>query len=162
MYQIIKASIENIPDIQNIAQITWRHTYVDIIPGQQLEFMLEHFYNESQLNYQISNEVHYHIIIDGEEKMGFIAYEKQVDLTVKIHKIYILPTHQRKGLGKMLIDQCINFTNDSDITKITLNVNRNNKAINFYQHLGFEISHQRDVPLPHGYFMYDYVMELKV
>ena len=159
MYPIIKASPQNIPDIQNIAQITWRQTYADIIPPPQLEFMLEYFYNEHQLKEQMSNAIHYFIIMDEEEKMGFVAYEKQTDLSVKIHKIYVLPVHQGKGLGKMLIDQSIKYAQEIGISKITLNVNRENKAINFYQHLGFKIVYEQDVAIPNGYFMYDFVME---
>lgn len=159
MLQLIKATLQDISDIQNIAQITWRNAYLDIIPPQQLEFMLEYLYNDNQLSEQMSNEVHYHIIIDGEEKMGFIAFEKQKDASVKIHKIYILPMHQGLGLGKLLIDRAIKFAQDLELNKVTLNVNRQNKAVNFYEYLGFKIAYAQDVAIPNGYFMYDYVME---
>jgi ribosomal protein S18 acetylase RimI-like enzyme len=41
-------------------------------------------------------------------------------------------------------------------------VNRFNKAVSFYQKMGFEIVGEEDVELDHGYLMEDYKMEFKL
>ena len=43
-----------------------------------------------------------------------------------------------------------------------LNVNRRNKAKQFYEHLGFTIISEEDIDIGQGYFMNDYVMEKKL
>ena len=43
-----------------------------------------------------------------------------------------------------------------------LNVNRNNKALQFYQHLGMEKVAEGDFHIGNGYYMNDYIMGLKI
>ena len=46
--------------------------------------------------------------------------------------------------------------------RLLLNVNRNNKAVQFYLSLDFSIIKEEDNDIGNGYFMNDYVMERKV
>jgi ribosomal protein S18 acetylase RimI-like enzyme len=43
-----------------------------------------------------------------------------------------------------------------------VNVNRHNKALHFYEKYGFKIIREEDIDIGEGYFMNDYVMELKL
>jgi ribosomal protein S18 acetylase RimI-like enzyme len=43
-----------------------------------------------------------------------------------------------------------------------LNVNRNNKALGFYQKFGFVILREEDIDIGNGYFMNDYIMVCKL
>jgi len=45
-------------------------------------------------------------------------------------------------------------------TRIELNVNRNNKAVSFYEHLGMKIARQGDFPIGKGFYMNDYIMSI--
>lgn len=74
----------------------------------------------------------------------------------------MLPEAQGKGIGKILIDgiSAIAKINDSDV--LTLNVNRSNKALGFYEKLGFEIVGEEDIELDHGYLMEDFIMEKRL
>ncbi|MCZ8227754.1 GNAT family N-acetyltransferase [Flavobacterium sp.] len=45
---------------------------------------------------------------------------------------------------------------------LCLNVNRFNKAITFYEKMGFSISSEVNIELEHGYMMEDYVMERSI
>jgi len=38
-------------------------------------------------------------------------------------------------------------------------VNRENKAVDFYRHLGFEVALVEDIDIGNGYFMNDYEMK---
>ena len=42
------------------------------------------------------------------------------------------------------------------------NVNRNNKAVGFYEHMGMKKSREGDFPIGNGYYMNDYIMQLKI
>jgi predicted lactoylglutathione lyase len=46
--------------------------------------------------------------------------------------------------------------------QFNLNVNRFNKAIQFYRKIGFEITDTVDIAIGNGYFMEDYIMEINL
>ena len=57
-----------------------------------------------------------------------------------IHKLYVLPEHQGKGLGKALIQYITQLALDTGHDRIGLKVfYRNHMGIAFYKRLGFEI-----------------------
>lgn len=41
---------------------------------------------------------------------------------------------------------------------LELNVNRNNKALHFYEHMGMKKLREGDFPIGNGYYMNDYIM----
>ena len=41
-----------------------------------------------------------------------------------------------------------------------LNVNRDNKAVTFYEHMGMHKDRQGDFPIGNGFFMNDYIMAM--
>ena len=77
----------------------------------------------------------------------------------KLDKIYVLPSQQGKGTGKFVIDYIVNEIKQKGATALQLQVHRKNKAINFYEKLGFVIIEEKDFDIGHGIFMNDYVME---
>jgi ribosomal protein S18 acetylase RimI-like enzyme len=165
MITINEASIVDYKTIQNIAHQTWPIAYGEILSKAQLDYMLDAFYNEEELKDSVANKGHYFILAkEGEETLGFASYEDHYNQKqqTKIHKIYILPETQGKGIGKKLIDYVENVAKENDSTALLLNVNRFNKALHFYQKLGFEIVEEVNIELDHGYLMEDFVMEKKI
>lgn len=77
----------------------------------------------------------------------------------KIHKIYVLPNTQGKGIGKLLIDEVLKIAKQKKQSSLTLNVNRDNRAIQFYKHLDFKIVGEENIPIGNGFLMEDYIME---
>ena len=80
----------------------------------------------------------------------------------RIHKIYILPEAQGKGVGKLLIEKVVALAKENQSEVISLNVNKFNKAVSFYKKIGFEIVAEEDLDIGNGYLMEDYKMELKI
>jgi ribosomal protein S18 acetylase RimI-like enzyme len=165
MISIIPATAKEYQTIRDIAHQTWPIAYGEILLKAQLDYMLGAFYNDEALNDSVVNKGHRFILAkEGEETLGFASYEhhyNQKQLT-KIHKIYVLPQTQGKGIGKKLIDYIENVAKENQSAALLLNVNRFNKALHFYQKLGFEIVGEVDIELDHGYLMEDYVMERKI
>ena len=162
MITIIPATANDYKKIQDIAQQTWPIAYGEILSKVQLDFMLDAFYNEDALKDSVLNKGHYFVLAkEGEETLGFASYEHHYNQKqqTKIHKIYILPQTQGKGIGKKLIDFIESVAKENDSTALSLNVNRFNKALHFYQKLGFEIVDEVNIELEHGYLMEDYVLE---
>lgn len=126
--------------------------------------MLELIYNEAALQKQIEEKNHQFIIAFTEkENAGFASYSIKSDAApgiYRLHKIYIHPGQQGKGVGKLLLDYFLQDIKPKGATNLELNVNRHNNALNFYQKTGFVIVKEEDINIGNGYFMNDYVMNL--
>ena len=147
--------------IQDIAHKTWPVTYGEILTNEQLAYMLDSFYSTEALNGNLRNNHHFILAKENDVTLGFASYvhDHPENYTTKIPKIYVLPETQGKGIGKLLIDAIETEARKHGAAKLTLNVNRNNKAITFYEHLRFTIAKEENVPIGNGYFQEDFVME---
>ena len=163
MIRIHEASEADFPSIQRIAHQTWPVTFGDILSPDQINYMLEWMYSLSSLKEQTSQKGHYFLLAKEEDmNLGFASYELNYKGTpvTKIHKIYILPETQGKGLGKKLIGSISEIALAHDNQALLLNVNRSNPAVQFYQHLGFEIIGEEDISIGNGFLMEDYTMKM--
>lgn len=160
MITISKATIDDYKIIQNIAHITWPLTYGAILSMKQLEYMLDLFYSEAALQKSLTTTV-FLIAKENDIALGFASYEQHypVNNCTRIHKIYILPEAQGKGIGSLLIKAIEAAAIKNSSEKLSLNVNRYNSALAFYQQMGFKIVAEEDITLDFGYLMEDYIME---
>jgi len=162
MVTITEATFADISIIQDIAYQTWPLAYGEILSKEQLDYMLGAFYNDETIKDSIINKENQFILAkENENVLGFASFEHHYDQKqqTKIHKIYILPQTQGKGIGKKLIDFIAIAAKENGSTSLLLNVNRFNKALFFYQKLGFEIISEIDIEIGNGYLMEDYVLE---
>jgi len=159
---IRKAYPSDIPLIRDMAYKIWPVTYGCILPGKQINYMLELIYSEKVLQEQMTNNTEFIIVYDGVHPVGFASYSLVESQLYKLHKIYVLPTQQGKGTGRFIIDQLVSAMKTKGATILRLNVNRNNRAKSFYEKLGFVITKEEDIDIGNGYFMNDYVMEKKL
>ncbi|MFA9188466.1 GNAT family N-acetyltransferase [Flavobacterium sp. FBOR7N2.3] len=164
MIRIVKATVADLNSITEIAHKTWPLTCGEILSQPQLEYMLNAFYSESALRANLENGQEFILAKEADTVLGFASFEHYYKdrNTTKIHKIYILPETQGKGVGKLLIESITQFAKENDSATLLLNVNRFNKALTFYQKLGFKIIQEIDIELEHGYLMEDYVMEKEI
>lgn len=160
MIAVKKVGPEAIPLIKNLANIIWPATYAELITPQQVDYMMELSYSTSSLKKQMSTGHQFIIAFDEDKPVAFASYSvREHDSSVyKLHKIYILPNQQGKGIGKLLISYI--KQDIAPATSLQLNVNRNNKALQFYQKIGFKIIAEEDIPIGNDFYMNDYVMEI--
>jgi ribosomal protein S18 acetylase RimI-like enzyme len=144
--------------IRDMAYKIWPVAYKEILTPEQLTYMLDLLYNEHTLQEQMQKGTSFIIVNEGDEAVGFASWGLVDDDAYKLHKIYVLPSQQGKGTGRLMIDHVINDIKARGAHTILLNVNRHNKAINFYEKLGFFLIREEDVDIGNGYFMNDYVM----
>jgi len=179
MITVSKVGTESILTIKCLAENIWKVAYASILSPAQMSYMLDLFYSEASLQKQMDDG--HQFILAKENSLltelntnteyngavGFASYSVKdtgpAGLSpniYRLHKIYIDPTLQGKGIGKLLIGFIINDISTHDATGLELNVNRRNKALDFYQKIGFKITKEEDIDIGNGYFMNDYVMEL--
>ncbi|MFH6989932.1 GNAT family N-acetyltransferase [Flavobacterium collinsii] len=164
MITISEAAISDIKQIQKIVHITWPITYGEILTKEQLAYMLDLFYSDEALTGQLVKKEQLFYMIDEEEtNIGFIGIEHNYKgkAVTKIHKIYLLPETQGKGIGKRVIEEIEKLGLEYNSQALSLNVNRFNTALGFYKKIGFEIIGEVDLDIGNGYLMEDYVMEKK-
>lgn len=160
MIDISSAQPNELNVIQEIARKTWPVAYADILSSAQLEFMLDKFYSLEALNANLDAGHQFLLARLNSVAVGFAGIEfssKQIGNT-HLHKIYVLPEMQGKHLGEQLIETVERLALENSQNSISLNVNRNNRAITFYEKLGFNIAETVDIEIGNGYLMEDYVM----
>jgi GNAT superfamily N-acetyltransferase len=165
MISISEAKPTDFPVIRKIAKITWPIAYGAIISKAQLDYMLEEFYSDATLNYNFTHKNHHFLLVKEDSIcLGFASYEHHYlgENKTRLHKIYLLPESQRKGIGKLLLAVVEKLALENNDLIISLNVNRFNSAYNFYEKLGFEKVGEEDIELDFGYLMEDYKLEKKM
>jgi GNAT superfamily N-acetyltransferase len=163
MLSITKATATDIPLIRQLTFAIWPQTYSSIISKQQIDYMLEQMYNSATLQKQMEEEGYTFIIVyDDKEPVAFASYNETELQLWKLNKIYILPSQQGKGTGKFIINYIVDEIKAKHAKALQLQVNRQNKAKDFYERLGFKIIKTADFDIGNGYFMNDYVMELSL
>ncbi len=159
---IIKATIADIPAIQQIACKTWPETYGGILSQEQIDYMLQWMYDAAFIQQQMLEGHQFYLLKETSEATGFIDVQMISATETKLHKIYLLPAMQGKGYGQLLINKAKAFAAAHHAETLILNVNRHNNALGFYQKNGFVIIEEKDIPIGNGYFMNDYILEWKV
>ncbi|MDN3677767.1 GNAT family N-acetyltransferase [Flavobacterium paronense] len=156
---------ENFNSIRAIAKEVWPIAYGAILSQEQLDYMMKMMYSIPSLQLQANAKKHRFILAkEGETVLGFASYEFNYikKPKTKVHKIYILPNQQGKGIGKELITFIIKQAKERHQKGLILNVNKKNIAVRFYERLGFEISFEEILDIGNGYVMDDYVMEKSI
>jgi GNAT superfamily N-acetyltransferase len=165
-YFLIKATKADLPTIHDMAQVTFRHTYREMLSPDQIDYMMEWMYALPSLEKQLNDGHVYYIAMLGDEPCGYVSVQYEGDTSdgkaqFHLHKIYIMPAHQGKGLGRILFNQVLDFAKNTASCKpitIELNMNRDNPALHFYQHLGLKILRSGDFHIGNGYYMNDYIL----
>ncbi len=161
----IRLLVKNeLPIVKDLAYRIWPSTYKEILSQEQMAYMLNWMYSIETLEESLESDHYFFAIFDEDEALGFIDVELNCPKTsgMKLQKIYVLPEKQGLGLGKKLLNFAIDFGKKQGVNHLTLQVNRFNKAVNFYRHAGFEIIDEQDFDIGNGYFMNDYVMKKRL
>jgi ribosomal protein S18 acetylase RimI-like enzyme len=147
--------------VQDLAHRIWPSTYGEILSTEQMSYMLNWMYSIETLEESFESNHQFFAIFEGDNAVGFIDLELNAPESngMKLQKIYVLPEKQGLGLGRELLDFACEYGKKKGMFYLTLQVNRFNKAVSFYRHLGFKIIDEQDFDIGNGYFMNDYVMQ---
>ena len=163
MLAVTKATASDIPLIRQLSFAIWPQTYSDVISKEQIEYMLQMMYNPATLQKQMQEDgCTFIIVYDDKEPVAFASYNETEPQLWKLNKIYILPSQQSKGTGRFIISHIVDEIKSKHAKALQLQVNRDNKAKNFYEKLGFKIIQTADFDIGNGYFMNDYVMSYEL
>ena len=163
MIQIVPATTSHIKAIQEVSALAWPEAFKDILSASQIAYMMEWMYSEASLREQMEEKNnHYFLVTLDDQNVGYLSIEHNCENKekTKIHKLYILPDQQKKGIGRMLIDFALERAREAGDSAIYLNVIKYNRyAIAFYQRTGFFLAKEEVIDIGNGFIMDDFVFE---
>ena len=164
-----------------------------MLSKEQIDYMMDWMYSMPNLEKQLQEGHEYYIAMRNDTPCGYLSVQYEGHeyyiamrndtpcgyLSVQyegvgesgkeqyhLQKIYLLPTEQGNGLGRILFQKALEHVRKAAAGKpavMRLNVNRDNaKAVAFYQHMGMEIVFRGDFHIGQGFYMTDYIMEMPV
>lgn len=150
--------------VNQLAHDIWFIAYENIISDNQIKYMLNRMYSIESLEQQLDNNQVFLLVQEDDIFIGYASYEINSDLNqkTKIHKLYVLPQYQGKGIGNLLIDEISKKAKLKNQSALFLNVNKNNKAVHFYQKVGFSTLYSTVIDIGNSFVMDDFVMEKSI
>jgi hypothetical protein len=157
--RIVRATLEDIPFIKDLAQRVWWAHYPEIITDEQIRYMLGAWYSAPALREQMAEGGQEYWLIKTDEQEAPCGYlsmsRKEQTGSYYLHKFYL--EGRGKGVGAVAFNTIM--AQYPDLKELRLNVNRRNfKSVNFYFKVGFKIESVMDLEVGEKYIMDDFVM----
>jgi ribosomal protein S18 acetylase RimI-like enzyme len=150
----------DLPAIAALADRVWRAHYPGIISPEQIEYMLARMYDLDVLAREMTEQGIR--LACAEESGALIAFASWGPPAprAKLHKLYVDPARQRRGVGSRLLAHVEREARAAGAGRLFLNVNkRNAQAIAAYRRAGFEITAATVDDIGGGFVMDDWIME---
>ncbi len=152
--------------IRNLAIPAWETAYSDILPEEQFTYMIEKTYSDDAINRQMQDgHVFFIVYLAGNEPAGFMSLSHETEGIYVLEKLYVLPSVHGTGAGRFLVgkaEEYIRTLHPGKNILLELNVNRKNKAVGFYERVGFHIDRTVDEYIGNGFYKNDYIMQKTV
>lgn len=161
--QIHKLDKSQLHLVREVADKVWPVTFREILSDDQISYMMDMMYAKDVMEREYDGGISFHGVFDGDKPIGYLVWGRCADeeSSAKLHKCYLLPEYQGKGLGSRMLQECIQLARGAGCRFLRLNVNRfNEKAIRAYLRNGFRTMESVDNPIGNGYYMNDYVMQV--
>lgn len=145
--QIRLAEVNDIPEVRELLRVTWHDTYGEHIPAGDLDTYLDTVYTEAKLAEILNADREDCFVAESDGRIaGWTRLRRDDDNDVfYLISLYVLPAFQKKGIGKLLLDNAISFGLEYRFEKITLGVmEANTDSVEWYKHHGFTVV--RDEP----------------
>jgi len=148
---IEKARSVDVEEILSVINTTNREAYKSIIPKEQikepiltLEGLLE-----------ILDKMAFYVHKSDGKIVGVAALDVIDDKVGKLRWVYVLPEHQRKGIGTALITLLEQKAVEKGLRKMRLRtIGKSHQAVNFYKKLGYKLAGRIE-----EIWGYDFLME---
>ena len=145
-YLIAPAALEDVAALRDLAEVCWRATYGDIYTPDFISGFLARAYSELGLRHAITDPANCFLLAKrGETPVGFgqvgpafHAGNGPMLTQVDLHRLYLHPAHQRRGLGRRLLETLEAWIRAAGHDRYGCYVHsRNTPAQAFYAALGF-------------------------
>ncbi|EPI00191.1 acetyltransferase, GNAT family [Enterococcus faecalis 13-SD-W-01] len=150
---------EMFKELMPVIKEVWEEAFTPIIGADQVKYMLETYQSETQIREEAESGVKYFLLEDNGEIVGYTAYEL-LDDAVYLSKLYLLKKTRGKGHTSAIFSWYENLAKEAGKSAVCLRVHqKNQQAIDVYQHKGFVIEKELISDIGQGYVMDDYWMK---
>lgn len=135
------ATGDDLDGVLRVGHETWRHTYEPIAGPEYVEMGLAKWWTADAVipGIRVGRTI---VADEGGTVVGVASYGTQRDELV-LWKLYVLPGHQGRGIGRRLLDEVV--TRATELGHCALRVSRidgNEQARRFYERNGFRFTHR--------------------
>ncbi len=146
MIAIQPAEFEEVQEIKQVLRETWIDTYSSFLHVEVIHKITSLWHSQETLAAEIKNERVFFNVAKNEqgEIIGLLTAGRRSDKVVYIARLYVLPGHQRQGIGGKLLDACVAAFPEAEILRLEVE-EQNEKGLSFYRKQGFrEISRKEE------------------
>ncbi|MDE0141366.1 MAG: GNAT family N-acetyltransferase [Caldilineaceae bacterium] len=132
------AKIEEVQEIKQVLSETWIDTYSSFLPVEVIHKITSLWHSPATLAAEIENERVLFNVAKNEqgEIIGLLTANRPSDEVIYIARLYVLPGHQRQGIGGKLLDACVQAFPGAEILRLEVE-EQNEKGLLFYLKQGF-------------------------
>lgn len=160
--EIIKVEPYLVEKTSDYASKLFIEYYIDLIGSKQAQYMANLFLSKEAITKLISNSAIFKLVVNNNTILGFTEYLLE-DNRVFLSKLYVSKEYRNKGIGKLMLEDCIKYAKENNKDSIYLTVNKGNtNSIEIYKHIGFKIIDSVINDIGNNYYMDDYIMELSI
>lgn len=152
---IREARLADAADLAKVQVDTWRKTYEGIVPSDYLANMM---YTEAERHWLERLGQSHHpewFILVAEDFLGRVTgfaaagpeRARDHDFSGEVYAIYVLPEHQKKGIGKKLFLESTTRLIDRGHLSLLVWVLEENPSRGFYESLGGELVRRREIEI---------------
>lgn len=154
---------DKVSAIISVAHKSWFDIYPNILEEGQTEYMVYKLFTHDAIEKNFKEGSIYVLLKENDLPVGFAEAHPQPEnpKTWQLGKIYMLPKSQKKGYGKMLMDEMEEVIKEHEGELVAVNVNRKNPAVDFYRRLGYTMVREENIPFG-PFWMNDYKMVKKI
>ena len=146
MITVQPAEVDEVQEITQVLSETWIDTYGPFLPAEVIQKVTTLWHSPETLAAEIENErVFFHVAKDEHGSIvGLLTAGRPSDDIVNIGRLYVLPGHQRQGIGGKLLEACADAFPGAHILRLEVEA-KNEKGLAFYRKQGFrEISRKEE------------------
>lgn len=152
--------------VEELARKIFPRTYADLIPAEQIPYMMRLMYDDAVLRKEFGSGVKFALITDAGIPVGYISWhltDTGGGKIMRLEKLYLDYSRHGRSIGNMGIRYVIDAAKRTDAVCITLNVHKRNfRAQKAYCRAGFYRWRSEKEDVGSGFFKDDYVMRLDI
>ncbi|HYR39221.1 MAG TPA: N-acetyltransferase [Methylomirabilota bacterium] len=105
MARIERATLADVPDVKRVLSETWTATYGSFLSAEAIQQVTSVWHAPDRLARQAGNpQVFLGVArLDGPSIVGMVTVRHRDTGTVMVDRLYVLPIHQRQGVGDALL-----------------------------------------------------------
>ncbi len=148
MISIKPARVEEVQEIKRVLSDTWTDTYGPILPAEAIQKVTTGWHSQERLAAEIENSRAFFHVAKSEDGalVGLVTAGRPSGDTIHIGRLYVLPGHQRRGIGRQLLDACIAAFPEARSLRLEVEA-QNGKGMAFYRKQGFRESSRKEEKL---------------